>query len=158
MWEVSLPLHARLLPKYPHLWVKYFQHEWLRREWWWGGGGGAEECIIYIYIFFFQSKMYYLMESTQISSLLCRWRRLAVSEVENITNISWDRKPLMMKCSPRGNPWMQRSRGESGHGWEHTRWYGGGVGCVCVCVCGGGLAERLLAESPLHVNGQIHRK
>lgn len=56
---------------------------------------------------FLQSTMYSLMNSTQISSLLCRWR-LAVSEVWNKTNISWDRKPLMMKCSSHRNNWMQK--------------------------------------------------
>lgn len=50
--------------------------------------------------------MYSLMNSTQISSLLCRWW-LAVSEVWNKTNTSWDRKPLMMKCSSHRNNWME---------------------------------------------------
>lgn len=86
-------LHAVLL-NYLYIWLEYFQMK--------GWRGKKKKKFL-----FFQSTMLSLMNSTQISSLLCRWR-LAVSEVWNKTNISWDRKPLMMKCSSHRNNWMQK--------------------------------------------------
>lgn len=86
-----------------------------------------------------QSTMYSLMNSTQIWSLLCRWR-LAVSEVENKTNISRDGRPLMMKCASHRNGWMQKDTANYDRR-EHRRWQ----------WRGGGLAWSHLQTSTCHL-------
>lgn len=97
MWVFCL--HAMLL-KYLYLW-------WKRYYWKVGGEGDKLKLL--------QSIMYCLMNFTQISSLLCRWR-LAASEAENKTNISWDKKPVMMKFSSH-----QKQLNTEWHGaWKET--------------------------------------